>query len=154
MRKYLLLAFVMVVAACGPGGVNPATLIQPGVKVHHIGVKNVGISGATLDVVLAFHNPNNFTLPGTGLTADLDIENNRFGTIVMDEPFSLGGKDTTLVTVPLSFRYSAVGSAAKAIIGYGAVNYKISGNFTVKTPANVPLQVPFSGSGNVPLLKP
>lgn len=154
MRKLLFLAALVAVTACGPGGVNPATLIQPGVKVHHIGVKNVGISGATLDVVLAFHNPNNFTLPGTGLTADLDIENTRFGTIQMDEPFSLGGKDTTLVTVPLSFRYSSVGSAARAIIGYGAVNYKISGNFSVKTPANTSLQVPFTGSGNVPLLKP
>jgi LEA14-like dessication related protein len=154
MRKLLLLASVVAVSACGPGGVNPATLIQPGVKVHHIGVKNVGISGATLDVVLAFHNPNNFTLPGTALTADLDIENSRFGTITMNEPFSLGGKDTTLVSVPLSFRYSAVGSAARAIIDYGAVNYKINGNFSVKTPANTSLQVPFSGTGNVPLLKP
>lgn len=154
MRKLLLLAALLGATACGPGGVNPATLIQPGVKVHHIGLKNVGISGATLDVVLAFHNPNNFTLPGTGLTADLDIENNRFGTIVMDEPFSLGGKDTTLVTVPLSFRYASVGSAARAIIDYGAVNYKISGTFSVKTPANTSLQVPFSGTGNVPLLKP
>lgn len=154
MRKLLLLATLLAVTACGPGGVNPATLIQPGVKVHHIGVKNVGISGATLDVVLAFHNPNNFTLPGTALVADLDIENNRFGTINMNEPFSLGGKDTTLVTVPLSFRYASVGSAARAIIGYGAVNYKISGSFSVQTPANTALQVPFTGSGNVPLLKP
>jgi LEA14-like dessication related protein len=153
MRTLSLLALV-VVTACGPGGVNPATLVQPGVKVHHIAVKNVGISGATLDVVLAFHNPNNFTLPGTSLTADLDIENNRFGTINMDEPFSLGGKDTTLVTVTLSFRYASVGGAARALLDYGAVNYKISGSFAVKTPANTSLQVPFSGTGNVPLLKP
>lgn len=153
MRTLPLLA-LLAVAACGPGGVNPATLVQPGVKVDHIAVKNVGISGATLDVVLAFHNPNGFTLPGTALTADLDIENSRFGTIAMNEPFSLKGKDTTLVSVPLSFRYSSVGSAARAIIDYGAVNYKISGSFAVQTPANTSLQVPFSGSGNVPLLKP
>lgn len=153
MRILSLLALIAV-AACGPGGVNPATLIQPGVKVDHISVKNIGISGATLDVVLAFHNPNGFTLPGTALTADLDIENNRFGTIAMNEPFSLKGKDTTLVSVPLSFRYAAVGSAARSIIGFGAVNYKISGTFAVQTPANTSLQVPFSGSGNVPLLKP
>lgn len=153
MRTLSLLALVAI-AACGPGGVNPVNLIQPGVKVHHIAVRNVGISGATLDVVLAFHNPNNFTLPGTALTADLDIENSRFGTIAMNEPFSLGGKDTTLVTVPLSFRYSAVGAAARALLDYGAVNYKISGSFAVQTPANTALQVPFSGSGNVPLLKP
>lgn len=154
MRKFLLLAALLGATACGPGGVNPATLIQPGVKVQSLRVKNIGISGATLDVVLAFHNPNNFTLPGTALTADLDIENNRFGTIAMNEPFSLGGKDTTLVTVPLSFRYASVGSAARAIIDYGAVNYKISGTFSVQTPANTSLQVPFSGTGNVPLLKP
>lgn len=153
MRLLPVVALVAL-SACGPGGVNPATLIQPGVKVDHISVKNVGISGATLDVVLAFHNPNNFTLPGTALTADLDIQNSRFGTIAMNEPFSLKGKDTTLVSVPLTFRYSSVGSAAKALLDYGAVDYKISGNFSVQTPANVPLNVPFTGSGNVPLLKP
>ena len=153
MRRLLLLPMLLL-AACGPGGVNPASLIQPDVRLHHLAVRNLGLAGGTLDVALAFHNPNNFTLPGTGLTAALDIEGTHFGDIDLLNPFSLAGKDTTLVTVPLSFKWSGVASAARSILNYGAVNYGISGKFTVKTPANLPLDVPFAGQGSVPLLKP
>jgi len=153
MRKLLLLPMLLL-AACGPGGVNPASLIQPGVRLHHLAVRNLGLAGGTLDVALAFHNPNNFALPGTGLTAALDIEGTHFGDVNLLNPFTLAGKDTTLVTVPLTFKWSGVAGAARSILNYGAVNYGISGKFTVKTPANVSLDVPFSGQGSVPLLKP
>lgn len=153
MRK-LLLVPLLLLAACGPGGVNPASLIQPDVRLHHLAVRNLGLAGGTLDVALAFHNPNNFTLPGTGLTAALDIEGTHFGDVNLLNPFTLAGKDTTLVTVPLTFQWSGVASAARSILNYGAVNYGINGKFTVKTPANVSLDVPFSGQGSVPLLKP
>lgn len=153
MRKHLLLP-ILLLAACGPGGVNPASLIQPDVRLHHLTVRNLGLAGGTLDVALAFHNPNPFSLPGTGLTAVLDIEGTRFGDVNLLNPFTLAGKDTTLVTVPLTFQWSGVASAARSILNYGAVNYGISGKFTVKTPASASLDVPFSGQGSVPLLKP
>lgn len=152
MRKALLLA--LGVAACGPGGVNPADVLQPDVRVHHLAIRNLGLSGGTLDVVLAFHNPNGVTLKGLGLTAGLDIEGNHFGDIDMPNPFSMGGKDTTLITVPLTFRYANVGNAARSVLELGAVNYSVNGKFTVNTPVNTSFDVPFSGRGNVPLLRP
>lgn len=153
MNKLMILA-ALSLAACGPGGVNPVDLIQPDVRLHHLSVRNVGLSGGTLDVVMAFHNPNKFTLKGVGLTAGLDIEGNHFGDVAMNNPFSLAGRDTTLLTVPLTFRWSGVAGAARSVLDYGAVNYGISGKFTINAPAGVPLDVPFSGQGNVPLLRP
>ncbi len=153
MPKILSLALVALLAACGPGAVNPATLLQPDVRLHHLAVRNIGLSGGTLDVALAFHNPNKINLQGAGLTAGLDIEGNHFGDIVLNNPFSLVGKDTTLVTVPLTFRWSSLGSAARSVLDFGAVNYSINGKFTVNVPG-APFDVPFSGQGNVPLLKP
>ena len=153
MNKLLILAALSVVA-CGPGGVNPADLIQPSVRVHHLAVRNVGLSGGTLDLVMAFHNPNQFTLKGVGLTAGLDIEGNHFGDVAMTNPFTLAGQDTTLLTVPLTFRWSALAGAARSVLDYGAVNYGVNGKFTINTPAGVPFDVPFSGQGNVPLLRP
>jgi LEA14-like dessication related protein len=152
--RNLLLATVALLAGCGPGGVNPADLIQPDVRLDHLAVRNVGLSGGTLDVVMAFHNPNHITLKGTSLSAGLDIEGNHFGDIALTNPFSLAGQDTTLLTLPLTFRWSAVGSAARSVLDYGAVNYAINGKFSVNLPAGTPLDVPFSGQGNVPLLRP
>lgn len=153
MRKLLPLALVALSAACGPGSVNPASLIQPDVHVHHLAIRNVGLSGGTLDIALAFHNPNRINLQGTTLKAALDIEGHHFGDVDLTNPFTLAGKDTTLLTVPLTFRWSDVGTAARSVISYGAVNYGISGSFTVAPVSGTSFDVPFSGQGNVPLLK-
>ena len=153
MKRFLLVALAGVVA-CSPGTVDPASLIQPKVQLHHLALRNAGLTGGTLDIVLAFHNPNNFTLKGVGLSAGLDIGDNHFGDVAMSEPFSLAGKDTTLVTVPLAFKWAGLAGAARSIINSGAVNYGIKGKVTINTPANVPIDVPFTGQGNVPLLKP
>lgn len=153
MKRLFLLALLGLVA-CGPGTVDPASLIQPKVQLHHLALRNAGLTGGTLDIVLAFHNPNKFTLKGVGLSAGLDIEGNHFGDVAMTEPFSLAGKDTTLVTVPLAFKWMGLTSAARSVINSGAVNYGIQGKVTINTPANVAFDVPFSGQGNVPLLRP
>jgi LEA14-like dessication related protein len=144
-----------VVTACGPGGVNPATVLQPDVRLHHLAIRNVGLSGGTLDMALAFHNPNKINLRGTHLSAGLDIEGSHFGDVDMSNPFSLAGKDTTMLTVPLTFRWSGLAKAARSALDFGAVNYAIKGQFAVDAPTTgTHFDVPFSGQGNVPLLKP
>lgn len=153
MKKLLLLS-ALAALACGPGSINPADIIKPNVRVHHLAIRNLGLSGGTLDVVMAFYNPNGVNLKGVGLTAGLDIEGNHFGDIDMRDPFSLAGKDTTLVTVPLTFRYANLTGAARSVIQLGAVNYSVDGAFTITTPINTSFDVPFSGQGNVPLLRP
>jgi LEA14-like dessication related protein len=153
MRK-LLLPAVFALAGCSTGGASPVDLIQPDVRVHHLALRNVGLAGGTLDVVMAFHNPNRISLKGTSMSAGLDIEGNRFGDVALTNPFSLAGRDTTLLTLPLTFRWSGLASAARSVLNYGAVNYAINGKFTITTPVGAPLDVPFSGQGNVPLLRP
>jgi hypothetical protein len=56
--------------------------------------------------------------------------------------------------VPLTFRWAALAGAARSVLDYGAVNYAINGKFTVTAPVGAPFDVPFSGQGNVPLLRP
>ena len=154
MRRLLALALVALTAGCSAGGVNPVDLIQPTVRLHHLALRNVGLAGGTLDVALAFHNPNRIALKGVGLTAGLAIEGEHFGDIDLSNPFTLTARDTTVITVPLTFRWTGVASAARSAINYGAVNYGIDGKLTINTPVGTPLEVPFTGEGNVPLLKP
>ncbi|MBK9065321.1 MAG: hypothetical protein IPL76_00350 [Gemmatimonadetes bacterium] len=54
--------------------------------------------------------------------------------MALTNPFTLAAKDTTLLTVPLTFKWSGVASAARSVLGYGAVNYGINGRFTINTP--------------------
>jgi len=134
--------------------VHPLAFIKPAVQLRHLELKNVGVSGGTLNLVLAFDNPNRVTVQGTSLKAGLDIEGTHFGDVDLSDAFTLAAKDTTLLTVPLRFNWSGVAAAARSVLDYGAVNYKISGRFNVLTPTCAECEIPFSGEGSVPLLRP
>jgi hypothetical protein len=150
-----VLVLLAAVGCGGPGKVDPLSIVQPGIRLHHLAIRNIGLAGGTLDLALAFHNPNRIALNGTGLVAGLDIQGSHFGDVDLSNPFSLTASDTTMLTVPLSFRWSGLATAARAVLDYGAVDYAMNGHFTVTAPGlKVPLQVPFSGQGNVPLLRP
>ena len=153
IRHLISIAAVLALASCG-SGVLPAVFTPPTVRLHHLGLRNAGLTGGTLDVVLAFYNPNRVRISGTRLEAGLDIDKNHFGDIVMADAFQLTDRDTTLVTVPLNFQWLGAALAARSVLNSGAVNYKISGNASVNTPLGKPVQVPFTGEGSVPVLRP
>ncbi len=150
----LLLVCAATLAACTAGQLAPLAFLKPSVRLHHLSLKNVGLMGGTLDVVLALYNPNRVSVRGTKLQAGLDIESTHFGDISLSDPFQLTNHDTTLVTVPLTFRWSGMAAAARSLVNYGAVNYKMTGTASVETPLGQALEVPFSGEGSVPLLHP
>lgn len=152
MHRTLLLTLAL--TACGPGRVDPASLIQPQVNLRSLTVRNVGLAGGTLEVGLAFHNPNRVTLNGSSLTAGLAVEGTHFGDIALAGPFALAGSDTTVITVPLGFSWSGVGSAARSMLNSGAVNYGIDGRFSIRLPVGTDLEIPFTGQGSIPLLRP
>src|SRR5260221_12352639 len=83
MRSIRLLPLFLTVALtdCTTGQILPVAFLKPSVRLHHLSVRNVGLMGGTLDLVLAFHNPNRITVRGTRLQAGLDVESNHFGDV-------------------------------------------------------------------------
>src|SRR5438128_4993593 len=152
-RRLLFPAFAIALAACATNLI-PAPFIPPTVRLHHLALRNAGLTGGTLDLVMAFYNPNRLRISGTRLDAGLDIDNRHFGDVVMLDAFQLTDHDTTLVTVPLSSQWVGAALAARSVLNAGAVNYRINGKASVNTPLGQPLQLPFSGEGSVPLLHP
>ncbi len=153
LRWTRVTVLALVITACGSSRLADLAPVRPAVRLHHLGVRSIGLAGGALDVVLAFHNPNRVALKGTRLRAGLDIETTHFGDIELADAFQLTARDTTLITVPLTFRWAGVGAAARSLLDYGAVNYTITGTASVDTPLGQALEVPFSGQGSVPLLK-
>ncbi|MBI4499995.1 MAG: LEA type 2 family protein [Gemmatimonadetes bacterium] len=152
-RSALLLA-ASILTACGGSTISPENLAPPTVRVDRLGVKNAGIAGGTMDVVMAIYNPNRSTIKGTAIRGALDIENSHIGDVTSDQEFKLKGRDTTLVTVPMQFKWSGAGAAAKSILGYGTVNYKMNGIVMVATSDGHPVEVPFTGQGSASVLHP
>jgi hypothetical protein len=140
--------------ACGGQTIDPDNFIPPTVQLHHLSVKNAGVMGGTMDVVMAIYNPNRAEIKGTRLQGQLDIESSRVGDVVYTQPFELEDRDTTLVTVPMQFKWTGAGAALKGVLGYGTVKYTMNGTVTMDTPAGKPFDVPFSGQGSAAVLKP
>ncbi len=128
-----------------------ASFERPHVELQQIALVGVSTSGATLELLLAIENPNVFSIHGRSLEVTLDLEDTRFGEVTMEEPFSLAGRDTTEVTVPVRFTWAGVGAAARSIVTTGEVAYVLEGAVDLETPYGNG-RVPYRQSGSLPLI--
>lgn len=150
-RAAHLTLITLLLAGCGGGGVSPANFLQPQVSLRQVKLRTAGITGGTLDAQLAIANPNHIEVKGAKLTAGLDLSGQHFGDLATDQDFLLTKEDTTLITLPLTFKWSDMASAAKNVLGYGQVDYHMTGTMSVSSPLT--LDVPFTKDGTVSVVK-
>ena len=119
-------------AACATLG--RATFKEPIVHFQDARITGLGITGGSLEVKLSLYNPNGFKLDGTRLTYNLLVDSVQFGSGALADRFTVQEKDSTIVTLPLSFTYAGVGEAGRQLLNTGSVNYRVTGDLTVGTP--------------------
>ena len=119
-------------AACATLG--RATFKEPIVHFQDARITGLGITGGSLEVKLSLYNPNGFKLDGTRLTYNLSVDSVQFGSGALADRFTVQEKDSTIVTLPLSFTYAGVGEAGRQLLNTGSVNYRVTGDLTVGTP--------------------
>ena len=145
-----LLVLALSAASCSGIGSN---FRQPEIRLDHVVVRGLGISGGNLDLIVKVENPNNFTLQGTRLEVGIDVEGQHLGDIAYDDDFSVTENGSTTLTLPLRFGWTGVGSAVRAALGYGDLPYKMKGQAQIRTPWGR-AEVPFTREGRVPLTRP
>jgi LEA14-like dessication related protein len=133
IRTMSVVALAMVGAA-GCATLGRATFKEPIVHFQDARITGLGITGGSLEVKLSVYNPNKFKLDGTRLTYKLMVDSVTFGAGALAQQFTVQDKDSTIVTLPLSFTYSGVGEAGRQLMNTGAVNYRVLGDITVGTP--------------------
>jgi LEA14-like dessication related protein len=146
MRKTLMVAsLALVAAACSTLGRQ--VFAEPQVSFRDVKINGLGLTGGSLDIVLAVYNPNEFRLDATKLTYRLLVGDSiQFGDGVLDSQFTVQEKDSTLVRLPLSFTYSGIGAAGRQLLQTGSVNYTVAGDVTVATPIGN-FTRPYRGTG-------
>ncbi len=140
-----------VLAGCAAIGMTKFQ--TPGIVVDAVTLRSVSTSGGTLDVTLNVDNPNRFDLKGVGLDLGLDVEGVHFGDARYSEQFQLPKEQVTAVTVPVSFTWAGVGTAARAILSRGEVEYRVDGTTRLQTPYGRE-QLPFTRTGTLSLGQP
>lgn len=144
-----LVALVLLSAACSGIGDH---FKEPDIQLDHAVVRGIGLTGGNLDLVVKVQNPNNFTLQGTKLQVGIDVEGSHLGDITYDDDFAVVENGETILTLPLRFGWSGVGSAVRAALGYGDLPYNMKGQATLRTPWGQKV-VSFTHEGRAPLTR-
>jgi hypothetical protein len=126
---------------------------EPQIRLDHVVVRGLGLTGGTLDLVVDVHNPNNFSLQGTKLRVGFDVERSHVGDVTYDSDFTVANGDTTRVTLPLTFQWAGVGGVVRTALGHGEIPYTMKGEAEVRLPFGS-RTVPFTPSGRVPVARP
>jgi LEA14-like dessication related protein len=150
MRKFGLVvatsAAVALAAACSTLG--KAAFQQPVVNLKDVKVRGIGLTGGNLDVVLSVYNPNQYRLDATRLTYKVALggDSVTLASGALDSRFTVQDRDSTMVTIPVSFTYAGIGRAGREILNTGAVNYHVLGDVTVGSPVGN-FTIPYSSTG-------
>lgn len=148
MRKMALagLAMVAAVGAYGCASVARNAFAEPVVTLRDVRLQGIGMTGGSFDVILSVYNPNGFRLDASQLRYNVFVDSVRFANGTMNQRFTVQEKDSTLVTVPISFTYAGVGEAGRQLLNTGSVNYRVAGDVTVATPVGN-FTVPYDRTG-------
>jgi LEA14-like dessication related protein len=145
MRKLIAVLSLVTLGACS--GLGRQAFQNPVVNLRNVKVRSLGLSGGNLDVVLSVYNPNGYRLDATRLTYHLFVGDSvSLATGALDTRTSVQASDSTLVTVPVSFTYSGLSSAAHEVLQTGAVSYRVLGDVTVGSVVGN-FTVPYSSTG-------
>jgi len=109
-------------------------------------VTGVGLNGGALDVILNVENPNDYRLDATQLRYNVLVDTVPFASGTATQRFTVDGKQTQPVHIPISFTYAGVGQAARQLMNTGTVNYTVRGDVTVGTPVGS-RTIPYSQTG-------
>lgn len=149
----LLILATIWTAACIP------TIKRPEVQLVGVRLGSLGLQGGLLYVQVGVDNPNDFALQASGFTYKIELrepgEQGEAWTSLADGVFKnevqVAARDSTVVEIPVEFRYSGVGTALRSILDTGTFNYRITGKVSVEKPIRT--DVPYQHSGTAALTR-
>ncbi|MEJ2186345.1 MAG: LEA type 2 family protein [Gemmatimonadota bacterium] len=148
VRRTIVALLVVGMAACLP------RLERPEVRLVSVRVTSLGLTGGNIRVRLNVYNPNGFALDAAGLTYDVELAEDSSGDDWMnlaqgtyDQAVRVGANDSAQVEIPVSFSYSGLSGAFRALIQRGAFDYRIHGSVNLETP--IRRKIPYRHRGAV-----
>jgi LEA14-like dessication related protein len=147
MRRWMMgLALVAVVSGCAT--LARQAFANPVVTVKDVRVKGVGMQGGSLDLILDVYNPNEYRLDASRITYQVWVDSSQIATGEIEKLVTLTDKGNSEVVVPVNFTFASV---QKALLHYsqrGSVDYRVTGDFTMKTPFGSVTR-PYTGAGRL-----
>jgi LEA14-like dessication related protein len=128
------------------------TLKEPDVRLERVVVRDVGVRGGNLDLMVDVGNPNPLDLRGTEVELGFDVEGSHVGDLRYADEFSVDRGGRTTLRLPLRFEWAGVGSALRTALSSGEIPYEMKGQIRLQTPWGAH-SVPFTREGRAPLTR-
>lgn len=142
MKKILLLLLLSIsLVGCG-AGIIKAFVDTPQVK----GVELKSFSAKNKQAVfeVALYNPNNFSLPISGMNGDIMLNQLTIGSLDAESEQHLAALSTQLVTLPILLNTDALVKAVKSVLNQRQAQYIFSGGLMTSVG-----QIPFTKTGDL-----
>jgi LEA14-like dessication related protein len=116
---------------------------QPEVELEGIRIGGIGLRGGTVYAQVLITNPNRFDLETRSVSYDLQVvhpdrpgEWVSFAEGVIEERVRVGRRSSTILEVPVQFRFDDMGGAFRSILDTGTFNYRVSGDVRLAEPVS------------------
>ena len=148
--RSVLLPVLLLAAACS------SVVREPEVRIESVRVGGIGLRGGTLYAQVYVGNPNGFDLETRSISYDMQVEHPdsagrwvSFSQGTVEDPVRVRGNGSTIVEVPIQFRYDDLGGAVRSILDTGTFNYRVRGDVRLSQP--IGRTIPYSKTGIVSL---
>ncbi len=142
-----VLAFGLIAtAACASSQSGPEPMYRPEVSVNEVRLSGVGLSGGSMNIDLQLRNPNRFRIEAPIINYRVLVDTVEIGSGVYQGDFSLRGRRSTEIRIPVRFKYSDIGPTGRALLTSGTVEYRIVGDVTAGSSYG-PVAGPYDRSG-------
>lgn len=113
---------------------------DPTVRLLDVRVVGLGITSGTAEVTLEVDNPNRFALEVREFTYLLEVAEGEDRWVELargdvEETVRIGRRTTEAVVLPVPFQYRGAGSAIRAWLDTGQIDYRFQGELTARGPS-------------------
>jgi LEA14-like dessication related protein len=153
MKKILFASFVLLFALIFTSGCSLlADLQRPEIMKITPSIKGIDFQGIDMMFDIDVNNPYPIRLQSPGFDYAFKIEGSRLFESESATKVDLPAKKVGTIQLPARFTYTELFKSASGLINKPAAEYELSGNFKF-TPFGREIILPFSKTGNFPILK-
>lgn len=119
---------------------------EPKIELSRVGIKDVGVNGATILIGVQVENPNPFVLRIDALKYDLEIGGKLLSSGEIPDAIQVAGKTTSVVDIPVAVKFQDLFSSMMDFFQKSATSYRVKGEARSGL-----LTVPFDKTGEMKL---
>lgn len=134
----------------GCSSLQKAAFQKPTANYVESNLTSLTLKGATLEVVLAVHNPNSYAINLGALDYDFAIKGARVVQGKQQETNSLKAGATSRVVLPLEVEFADLLQLVKNLNGLNKLDYSVAGGMTFIIPVVGDYRVSYAVQGHIP----